>query len=139
MAELKTKPTDASVRTYLDAIEDDQRRQDCQLLIAIMKRVTKHEPKMWGASIVGFGSYHYKYASGHEGDSCLAGFSSRKDAISLYGLGGGCTVDAQLLTELGKHKAGKGCVYVKRLSDIQLPVLERLIASSVKEIQRRYP
>lgn len=138
MADLKTKPTDASVRDYLDAIKDEQRRQDCEALISLMKRVTKHEPRMWGPSIVGFGSYHYKYASGHEGDSCLAGFSSRKDAISIYGVGG-CVANQKLLPELGKHKAGKGCLYVKRLSDIRLPVLQKLVTQAVAEIKSRYP
>ena len=84
MAELKTRQTDASVEAYLNAIEDVQRRDDCRTLATLMRRVTKYEPKMWGSSIVGFGSYHYRYASGHEGDACLAGFSSRKAEISLY-------------------------------------------------------
>jgi hypothetical protein len=138
MAELKTKQTDASVEAYLNAIENADRRDDCRTLAAIMSRVTKYEPKMWGTSIVGFGSYHYKYASGHEGDSCLAGFSSRKAEISLY-LMPGPDAKQTLLAALGKHKAGKGCLYVKRLSDIDVRVLEKLIRESVAELRRRYP
>ncbi len=138
MAELKTKQTDASVEAYLNAIEDVQRRSDCRAIADIMRRVTKHEPKMWGSSIVGFGSYHYRYASGHEGDACLAGFSSRKAEISLY-LMPGLDAKQTLLAALGKHKAGKGCLYVKRLSDIDVRVLEKLIRESVAELRRRYP
>ena len=138
MAELKTKQTDASVEAYLNAIEDAQRRSDCRAIADIMRRVTKYEPKMWGPSIVGFGSYHYKYESGHEGDACLAGFSSRKAEISLY-LMPGLDAKQTLLAALGKHKAGKGCLYVKRLSDIDVRVLEKLIRASVAELRRRYP
>ena len=136
MAELKTKQTDASVHAYLNAIEDPQRRDDCIAIAAIMRRVTGHEPKMWGSRIVGFGSYHYKYASGREGDSCLVGFSSRKSEVSLY-LMLGMKDRSKLLGQLGKHKAGKGCVYIKHLSDINVPVLERLIAACIADIQRR--
>jgi hypothetical protein len=138
MAELKTKQTDASVEAYLNAIEDTGRRDDCRALAALMRRVTRHEPKMWGTSIVGFGSYHYKYASGHEGDSCLAGFSSRKAEISLY-LMPGLQAKATLLAALGRHKAGKGCLYIRRLSDIDVGVLETLVRESVAELRRRYP
>ena len=138
MAELKTKQTDASVEAYLNAIEDAGRRDDCRAIAAIMRRVTRHEPKMWGTSIVGFGSYHYRYASGHEGDACLAGFSSRKAEISLY-LMPGMDAKQPLLAALGKHKAGKGCLYIKRLSDIDVRVLEKLIRESVAELRRRYP
>ena len=138
MAELKTKETDASVQAYLDAIENETRRQDCQGLIEIMQRVTGKEPRMWGSSIVGFGSYHYKYASGHEGDSCLVGFASRKGDISLY-LSSGFDSRERLLAELGKHKSGKGCLYIRRLSDIQVPVLEKLVLATVAERMRRYP
>jgi hypothetical protein len=138
VAELKTRQTDASVEAYLDAIDDVQRREDCRALAALIRRVTKCEPKMWGASIVGFGSYHYKYESGHEGDACLAGFSSRKAEISLY-LMPGLDATQTLLAALGKHKAGKGCLYVKRLSDIDVRVLENLIRDTVAELRRRYP
>jgi hypothetical protein len=129
MAKNKTQETDASVESYLAAIDDEARRKDCEALAKLMARATKHPAKMWGSSIVGFGSYHYKYASGREGDICLVGFSSRKGDISLYGLNAAPGHEA-LLPKLGKHKAGKGCLYVKRLSDIDLGVLEKLVAES---------
>lgn len=138
MAALKTKPTDASVDAYLDAIDDAQRRADCRTIASIMRRVTRHPPKMWGPSIVGFGAYHYKYASGHEGDMCLVGFSSRKSDISIY-LAPGFEGREALLPALGKHKAGKGCLYLKRVSDVDVRVLERLIRESVALLRRRYP
>ncbi len=138
MPELKTKANDASVRSYLAAIDDVQRRQDCQTLIALMSKVTKQEPKMWGTSIVGFGNYHYRYESGHEGDSSLVGLSSRKGDISLY-LMGDFEGRESLLAQLGKHKTAKACLYVKRVSDINLPVLEKLVAASVAEKKRRHP
>lgn len=138
--EAKTKPTTLSVAAFLAAIEDDERRGDCKTLNAMMKRVTGCSGKMWGAGIVGFDTYHYKYASGHEGDSCVVGFSSRKDAISVYLLAGYETVETRkLLAQLGKHKIGKACLYIKRLSDIELPVLEQLVVRSVASIKRQYP
>ena len=138
MAEVKTKQNDLSVDAYLDAVADEARRQDCRALVKLMSAVTKHAPKMWGDSIVGFGAYHYKYASGHEGDTCSVGFSSRKGDISIYILSGFEQHDA-LLAKLGKHKVGKACLYVRRLSDIDLPILEQLVSRSVAEIRRRYP
>ena len=138
MAELKTKENDSSVQAYLEAIEDEARRQDCQELAEIMQRVTGLEPRMWGSSIVGFGSYHYKYASGHEGDACLVGFSSRKGDISLY-LSNAFESRESLLAEFGKHKTGKACVYIRRLSDVRVPVLEKLVAETVAEKRRNYP
>jgi hypothetical protein len=138
MVELKTKQTSLSVQAYFEAIEDEQRRQDCKVITEIMRRVTKEEPKMWGTSIVGFGSYHYKYESGHEGDSCLVGFASRAGDISLY-ISSAFDSRENLLAELGKHKTGKACLYIKRLSDIKVPVLEKLISETVAERRRRYP
>ena len=138
MAEPKTKATRASVDNYLDAIGDELRREDCRTLVKLMRRVTKEPPVMWGASIVGFGSYHYRYASGHEGDSCLAGFSSRKGDISIY-VTAGFEGQEPLLAKLGKHKAGKVCLYVKRLADVDLELLESLVEGSVAEMRRRYP
>lgn len=137
-AELKTRQTDASVEAYLDAIDDDQRRADCRAIAAMMQRVTRQPPKMWGPSIVGFGSYHYKYASGHEGDACLTGFSSRQTDISIY-IVSGFESHEQLLSEIGKCKTAKACLYVKRLSDINPKALETLIKASVAEMQQRYP
>ena len=138
MAEPKTKATRASVDNYLDAIGDELRREDCRTLVKLMRRVTKEPPVMWGASIVGFGSYHYRYASGHEGDSCLAGFSSRKGDISIY-VTAGFEGQEPFLANLGKHKAGKVCLYVKRLADVDLELLESLVEGSVAEMRRRYP
>lgn len=138
MAELKTKQTDANVKTYLNAIEDEQRRADCLELVEIMRKATKLEPQMWGSAIVGFGSYHYKYESGHEGDACRVGFSPRKGDISIY-IVPGFEGKEELLNQLGKHKIGKVCLYVKRLPDIKIPILEKLIKDSVAEMRRRYP
>jgi hypothetical protein len=137
MVELKTKQTGLSVQAYLEAIEDEQRRHDCMTILEIMRRVTKEEPRMWGTSIVGFGSYHYKYESGHEGDSCLVGFASRKGDISLY-ISSAFDSRESLLAELGKHKTGKACLYIKRLSDIKVPVLEKLVSETMSERRRRY-
>lgn len=138
MYQAKTKPTAANVRAYIDAIVDETRRRDCTQLAKVMGRVTGCKPKMWGTSIVGFDQYHYKYASGHEGDSCIVGFSSRKSDISVYMVAGYDGAEA-LLAELGKHKIGKACLYIKRLSDVQAPVLEKLLARAVAETKRRYP
>jgi hypothetical protein len=138
MYEAKTKPTTASVTAYLDAIEDATRRQDCQELVKLMTRVSGCKPKMWGPSIVGFDQYHYKYASGHEGDSCIIGFSSRKTDLTIYTVAGATGVEG-LAAELGKHKASKSCLYVKRLEDIQLPVLEQLLTRAMAETRRMYP
>lgn len=138
MGEAKTTPTSASVAAHLAAIEDDERRRDCQALAAMMTRVTGAAPTMWGPSIVGFGRYHYRYESGHEGDSCLVGFAARRKDISVYvvpGLQGG----AALLAKLGKHKMGKACLSITRLSGIDMDVLEELVARSVAETRRRYP
>jgi Domain of unknown function (DU1801) len=138
--EAKTKPTSLSVSEYLANIEDESRRKDCKELAALMKRVTGCAPKMWGTSIVGFDSYHYKYASGHEGDSSIVGFSSRKGDLSIYLVAGYESAKAkELLSQLGKHKIGKACLYVKRLSDVDLSILEQLVAGAAAETKRRYP
>jgi Domain of unknown function (DU1801) len=135
MAENKTKATDASVRSYLAAIDGDVRRKDCMALAELMTQATKYPPRMWGASIVGFGSYHYKYDSGREGDACLVGFASRKGDISIYGLGAAGDAPA-LLATLGKHKGGKGCVYIKTLADVNLNVLAKLVAGAASAKKR---
>jgi len=137
MAENKTKATDASVRSYFAAIENDTRRKDCEALAQLMTKATKEPPRMWGPGIVGFGSYHYRYDSGREGDMCLVGFSSRKSEISVYGLNAAADAKA-LLATLGKHKAGKGCVYIKSLADVDQRVLAKLVASAAAE-KRRQP
>ena len=131
MAENKTKPTDASVDGYLNAIHDESRRKDCEALIKIMAKATKQKPTMWGTAIIGFGSVSYKYESGREGETCLIGFSSRKGDISIYGTGSAPKRE-QLLPKLGKHKTGKGCLYIGKLRDIDVKILEQLVADSVK-------
>jgi hypothetical protein len=137
MAENKTKATDASVQGYLAAIADETRREDCEALAKLMTRATNHPPRMWGSSIVGFGSCHYKYESGREGDMCLVGFSSRKGEISVYGLHAAPKAE-ELLTRLGSHKAGKGCVYIKTLAGLDLKVLEQLVGSAAAEKKRQH-
>jgi Domain of unknown function (DU1801) len=134
MAELKTKPTDASVADYLNAIENEQVRQDCWVIVDIMQTATKAEPVMWGDSIVGFGLYHYVYASGREADWMLTAFSPRKQNITIY-IMAGFTQFEELLADLGKYSLGKGCLYIKRLSDIHLPTLKKLIQESVNHVK----
>jgi hypothetical protein len=133
MAKLKTQKTNASVTAFLKSVADDERRKDCQTLVRIMKRAVGAEPKMWGSSIVGFGHYHYKYASGRENDWFLAGFSPRKQDLTLYIMAGFDRYDA-LMGKLGKHKTGKSCLYLKRLADVDVAVLEELISASVKHM-----
>jgi hypothetical protein len=137
MAEAKTKPTAASVGRFLSPL-DAARRADAEALIDMMRRATGAEPKLWGPSIVGFGTYHYRYASGHEGDSCLVGFSPRKAEFSIY-LAPGFDDLAPLLARLGKHRMGKGCLYVKRLADVDRAVLAQLIDRSVAHLRKTYP
>ena len=131
MAENKTKPTMDSVTVYLNKIKDSQRRDDCFALLEFMESASKAKPVMWGASIVGFGNYHYVYESGREGDTVLIGFSPRKDAISIYMM---CGLDqlADELPKLGKHKTGKGCLYIKSLDDIDPVVLKRILVKAHK-------
>ena len=138
MAELKTKENDADVASFIRGIADDGKRADAQTLVELMTRVTECAPKMWGTAIVGFDQYHYRYASGHEGDACVIGFSSRKGPISIY-MAAGCDVDQGLLAQLGKHKMGKGCLYVHRLADVDVAVLEKLLARSAQRTKKRYP
>jgi hypothetical protein len=137
MAGNKTKPTGASLAKYLSGIKDEARRKDCAALAKLMRKATKQPAKMWGSSIVGFGTYHYKYASGREGESCLTGFSSRKGDITLY-LSTDFPGRKKLLPKLGKHKAGGGCLYIRQLGDVDLKVLEQLVGSAVEEKKRRY-
>lgn len=137
-AKAKTAPTKVSVAGFLDAVADERKRNDGFRLIEIMKKITGAEPVLWGPSIVGFGSYHYKYESGHEGDSCLTGFSPRKEAIVLYVMPGFDT-HKDLLEKLGKHKAGKGCLYIKKLEDVDVNVLKELIKISVGHLKKKYP
>lgn len=131
MAELKTKETKASVSAFLNKIPDAARREDCFAVAEIMRAVTKEEPKMWGPSIVGFGHYHYKGKSGREGEWMLIGFSPRKSDLTLY-IMRGFEEYPDLMKRLGKHKTGKSCLYIKRLSDIDTRVLKELVKRSVK-------
>ncbi len=132
--ELKTKVNDASVEDYLNSVEDDSKRKDSFEILRLMEEVTKEPPKMWGASIVGFGSYHYKGAGGREGDWMLTGFSPRKQNLTLY-LMGGFTKFEDLLQKLGKHKTSAGCLYIKKLDDVDKKVLKELIAENVKRMR----
>ena len=134
-AELKTKVNNASVEGFLNSVKDEQTREDCFEILKMMKQVTKEEPKMWGSSIVGFGSYHYKGASGREGDWMLTGFSPRKQNLTLY-LMHGFDVQKDLLKKLGKHKTSMGCLYIKKLDDVDKKVLKELVAGSVKRTKQ---
>ena len=133
----KTKRTKVSVESHIAGIANEEQRNDARTLVALMRRVTKEEPKMWGPTIVGFGSYHYTYASGHEGDTALAAFAVRGRELVVYIL----EFEGRdaLLAKLGKHKTGKVCVYIRRLADIDLKVLETLVARSVADTKSRYP
>ena len=133
MAELKTKPTDQDVEIFLNSIADEKKRKDSFTVLALMKDVTKLEPVMWGDSIIGFGTYHYRYESGREGDMPLTGFSPRKQSLTLYIMSGFDRYDA-LLEKLGKHTTGKSCLYVRRLDDIDLPTLKELVRRSVEHM-----
>lgn len=137
MAENKTKETEASVDAFLNQVEDEQRRADGKAVAKLMQQATKFKPKMWGSSIIGFGSYHYKYESGREGDSCLVGFSPRKQNLVLYITGGFDNYEA-LLQKLGKYKMGKGCIYLNRLSDIDQAVLKTLVKESIEAQKERH-
>ena len=133
MAEQKTKPTGASVEKFLNQVADETRRADCFRIVTIMQDITGEEPKMWGPSIVGFGTFHYKYASGQQGDWPVAAFSPRKQDLTLYIMAGFDRYDA-LMTKLGKHKTGGSCLYLKRLADVDIAVLEELVSTSVKHM-----
>jgi len=137
MAENKTKPTGVSVDAFLDGVADPERRADAHKVRALMERLSGEPAAMWGPSIVGFGSYHYKYESGREGDACRIGFSPRAKELVLYGLG--VARQPALMERLGKHKAGKGCLYIKRLSDVDEGVLEELAADGLAYMNEKYP
>ena len=138
MAKNKTTETDYSVDKFVSKVESEVKRDDSFMLIEIFKSVTGHKPKMWGPSIIGFGNYHYKYESGREGDAPLAGFSPRKDSLVLYFFAE-FKEREELLSKLGKHKSAKGCVYVKKLDDIDISILKKMIKNSVDYITKLYP
>lgn len=129
MAEIKTKKNEGNVENFLQSIDNEKRREDSYIILDLMKNLTQKEPKMWGSSIVGFGSYHYKYDSGREGKWFLTGFSPRKQALTLYIMPG---FDNKFMQQLGKFKTGKSCLYIKKLEDVKMDVLEKLIAESIK-------
>ena len=137
MAENKTKATNVDVAAFLDRAAGASRRADCETLVKMMKRVTTAKPVMWGPSIVGFGSYHYKYASGHEGDCCIAGFAPRKPDLTVY-LAPEFAAKGALLKKLGKHKSTKSCLYIRKLEDVDLSILEELIRRSVDATRALY-
>lgn len=136
MAELKTKPTKASVSGFLNKVSDKSRRDDCLKVLEIMKDVTGEEPEMWGDSIVGFGRYRYKYESGTKGEWLITGFSPRKGDLTLY-LMGGVEPVADLMAQLGKHKTGKSCLYIKTLADVDAKILRKIVEKSVKGMASR--
>ena len=138
MAELKTKKNDASVEGFLTGVGNERRREDSFVVLEMMKRITGDEPTMWGSSIVGFGSYHFRYASGREGDWPRIGFSPRKQSLTLYVMPGFSNYD-DLLSRLGKHRTGKSCLYVNKLADVDMDVLEQLIRSSLDAMREMYP
>jgi hypothetical protein len=138
MAETKTKPTGANVDAYLASRASPEQMTDCKAIMATCERVTRQQPKMWGPSIVGYGSYTYRYESGHTGEACLVGFAVRGRELVVY-LDVENPSQVELLAKLGKHKMGKACLYFKRLADLDAQVLETLIAGSVVEVKRRYP
>jgi hypothetical protein len=136
MAQNKTIPTTISAAAFIAALPEEQRRKDCNALVALMRDATGHPPKMWGSTIVGFGQYHYKYASGREGDNMITGFSPRKQDLVLYL--GDTIQTSPLMAKLGKHKTGQGCLHIKRLDDVDRTVLEKLIAESVTALRKRH-
>lgn len=141
-AELKTKATEISVADFIAAQGDARRREEAAAIDAMHRKVTGLEPKMWGPSIIGYGSYNYKYDSGREGTICRGGFSPRKAAMTLYLMGNYCDRQAEvddLFARLGKHTTGKSCLYIKKLADVDLAVLERLVAISWEVMNAKYP
>ena len=142
MTETKTKPTEVTPESFIEAVDHPGKREDGKVLDALFRKITGEAPKMWGPTIVGYGQYHYRYDSGHEGDICRVGFSPRKAKHSLYLMCGSPKEEAQfapLLARLGKYSRGKGCLYVNKLADIDLAVLEELVALSWKNSLEKYP
>lgn len=138
MAENKTRQNDKSVKAFIDSIADENKRKDCRAIMKMMQEITHKPPKMWGDSIVGFGSYHYKYDSGREGDYFITGVSPRKQNVTVY-IMPGFTHYESLMKNLGKYKTGKSCLYLKKLDDVNLKVLKELIRKSVDHMKKSYP
>jgi hypothetical protein len=135
MAELKTKRTKASVKDFLAKVKDERKRRDSQVLVRLMQQVSRAKPEMWGSSIIGFGTYHYKYASGREGDWPVVGFSPRAQNLTLY-IMPGFERFPDLMRKLGKYKTGKSCLYINRLEDVDLPTLKKLVRASLKVMSK---
>lgn len=138
MAEIKTRPTQVTVDDFIAAVENAARREEAKTVCAMMGRVTGEPPQMWGPSIIGFGSYHYKYDSGHEGTMCRLGFSPRKAQLVLYILTGAAG-EGERLAKLGKHKTGKSCLYINKLADVDMTVLEDMTRDALAYMNTRYP
>ncbi|MEQ8927737.1 MAG: DUF1801 domain-containing protein [Fulvivirga sp.] len=138
MSQNKTTATDQSVTQFLESVENETRRKDSFEVLEIIKEITQMEPKMWGGSMIGFGEYHYKYESGREGDFFRAGFSPRKQALTIYLMAGFKEYD-ELLQKLGKHKIGKSCLYIKSLDQVDMEVLEKMIRLSFEKMEEKYP
>lgn len=139
MADNKTKPEKTSVPDFINSVENEQKRKDSFALLELFKSITKEEPVMWGPSIIGFGEYHYKYASGREGDFLITGFSPRKAALTLYLMGCMENEFVHLMEKLGKYKMGVGCLYIKKLTDVDPEILKQLISESFDFIKANYP
>lgn len=137
MAENKTKKTETSVEDFINAVDNEQKRKDSLELLKMMKKITGSEPRLWGSSLVGFGTYHYKYASGREGDFFITGFSPRKTALTVY-IMPGFEPYPELMEQLGPYKTGKSCLYLKNLDVIDRKVLEKLVRQSVKDMRKKY-
>lgn len=138
MAKNKTVETENSVADFLTTISDAKRREDCSIIINLISELSGFEPKMWGSSIVGFGIYNYKYESGHAGNAPLAGVASRKNALTVY-LASNFEEKEALLSQLGKHKSSKSCLYIQKLEDIDIGILEQLVQKSIESIKELYP
>ena len=138
MAENKTQRNDGDVMAYLESVQNNRRREDSLVVLKIMEEVTGEPAEMWGASIVGFGSYHYKYESGREGDFMISGFAPRKQALTLY-IMGGFERHEELLAKLGKHRTGSSCLYINKLADVDLDILREIISESVAHMRREHP
>ncbi len=137
-AENKTKPTEVTAAEFLAAVEPEKKREEAQVLDQLFQKVTGWKPVMWGPSIIGYGSYHYKYATGREGDMCATGFSPRKANHSLYIMPGYANFE-EILGRLGKHSMGKSCLYIKKLDDVDLDVVAELIEAGLKDLGEKYP
>lgn len=137
MSQNKTKPNDGDIENFLNSVEDPQRREDAKILLPLMAKWNDDTPKMWGTSIIGFGEYHYKYASGREGDHLISGFSPRKGALTIY-IMDGFKNHTSLMEKLGKYKTGSSCLYVKKLDDINIDILEKLVKASCLNMASMY-